>query len=63
MHYFLVSSIQLLVVLYIYPSNQVDLAEVKDNYPDAYEKSLAEAIKSDCGGDLKAICLAVLGEE
>lgn len=43
--------------------SEIDLAEVKDGYPAAYEKSLAEAIKGDCGGDLKAIFLAVLGEE
>ena len=39
---------------------QIDLADIKDEFVNMYEKPLEEWIESECGGDYKRMLLALV---
>ena len=43
-------------------SFQIDMGDIKEKYQERFERSLREAVESDCGGDFKRMLVALIGD-
>lgn len=48
------------VIRYCYFVLQDDLEEIKEEYQNLYETSLAEAVADECSGDYKRMLLSII---
>lgn len=48
------------VITYCYFVLQDDLEEIKEEYQNLYETSLAEAVADECSGDYKRMLLSII---